>query len=536
MRNNERGIALVLALFLMTALSILGASLMFLSQTETYASMNYRMMSQSRYAAEAGIHSVANYLLDQTKYNLPNTALNPSDPINGIYNLTTSPVTLVANNRPVVLSWDTTKSNYPLGSVVTAFAAAAQGTLTAGNQGLSYKTTATLLTMQEFDSFDGTPSTIQTWSLVADGGLANSTKVTVEVSALFETPKLPAYSMAAFATDNQCGALNLQGNVSTDSYNSVSLTGTTTPPQEKFDGDLGTNGNLDASGNSATIYGNLYTPRTGVGACSTGNVSALTETGTVLKNPDGSSKDPQQPVQLPKAVKFPTPATGTFSPLPAYSLNNAGDVAAACVGLGYSVGDVNCVPTGTTLTLLAPPCCNAGGTAKSMPSLNLASGTQLVLKGVGPPAQRFDFNSLTEAGHGAVGAQVATPAQGVIVNIVGKDNTGADIATPLDLQGGSGLLPTAGCATCSTFDASIMQFVYAGTGLIKITGSSSAGASFYAPNAAGDLGGSADLYGAIVTKTLVEHGNMGLHYDRRLQQDFWISGMPMTGTFSWKRF
>src|SRR5262249_24814110 len=44
--QSERGIALVLALFLMTALSVLGASLMFLSQTETYASMNYRMMSQ----------------------------------------------------------------------------------------------------------------------------------------------------------------------------------------------------------------------------------------------------------------------------------------------------------------------------------------------------------------------------------------------------------------------------------------------------------------------------------------------------------
>ena len=178
MKSNERGIALVLALFLMTALSILGASLMFLSQTETYASMNYRMMSQSRYAAEAGIHSVANYLLDQTKYALPNTALNPSDPITGIYDLTKSPVTLIANNQPIVLSWDTTKSNYPRASVVTAFAAASQGTLTAGTQGLSFKTTATLLTMQEFDSFDGTPSTIQTWSLVSDGGLANSTRVT----------------------------------------------------------------------------------------------------------------------------------------------------------------------------------------------------------------------------------------------------------------------------------------------------------------------------------------------------------------------
>jgi hypothetical protein len=39
-RDNERGIALVLALFLISTLSVLGASLMFLSQTETYASMN----------------------------------------------------------------------------------------------------------------------------------------------------------------------------------------------------------------------------------------------------------------------------------------------------------------------------------------------------------------------------------------------------------------------------------------------------------------------------------------------------------------
>ena len=53
--TNERGIALVLALFLMSAMSVLAASLMFLSQTETYASMNYRMMSQARYAGGAAV-------------------------------------------------------------------------------------------------------------------------------------------------------------------------------------------------------------------------------------------------------------------------------------------------------------------------------------------------------------------------------------------------------------------------------------------------------------------------------------------------
>src|SRR5436190_6777233 len=512
MKSNERGIALVLALFLMTALSILGASLMFLSQTETYASMNYRMMSQSRYAAEAGIHSVANYLLDQTKYALPNTALNPSDPITGIYDLTKSPVTLIANNQPIVLSWDTTKSNYPRASVVTAFAAASQGTLTAGTQGLSFKTTATLLTMQEFASFDGTPSTIQTWSLVSDGGLANSTRVTVEVSALFETPKLPAYSMAAFATDNQCGALQIQGNVSSDSYNSADLgkwatTAPTTATADKFDGDVGTNGNMDVSGGSATIFGNLYTPRTGVGSCTSGNITALTETGTVLKNQDGTPKNPQEAVHLPKAVKFPTPSTGTYSPLDPVTIKNpTPGTAGTCHDLGYSNAEItaaqpSCSVTGDVVTLKQPPIDPSSGNPKSLPSASIEGGSsnKLVLVGAVPPAQRFDFNSIGEAGQGSIGAQVANPQQGVIINIVGKDKTNTDIAMPLDVQGGGGLAPLSGCAGCSAFDATIMQFVYAGTGLIKMGGNSAAAASFYAPNAQGDLGGTADVYGAIVT-------------------------------------
>ena len=56
--------ALVLSLFLMTVLSVLAASMMFLSQTETYASQNYKSMSQARYGAESGIHNAVNYLLN----------------------------------------------------------------------------------------------------------------------------------------------------------------------------------------------------------------------------------------------------------------------------------------------------------------------------------------------------------------------------------------------------------------------------------------------------------------------------------------
>ena len=43
-------------------------------------------------------------------------------------------------------------------------------------------------------------------------------------------------------------------------------------------GNVGTNGNLTISG-SVDVQGNLYTPRTGVGACTAGAVDALTEIG-----------------------------------------------------------------------------------------------------------------------------------------------------------------------------------------------------------------------------------------------------------------
>ena len=76
---EEKGIALVLSLFLMTAMSVLGASLMFLSQTETYSSMNYRLMSQARYGAEAGIHKAANYLIYPSSYTPPANGGRRSD-------------------------------------------------------------------------------------------------------------------------------------------------------------------------------------------------------------------------------------------------------------------------------------------------------------------------------------------------------------------------------------------------------------------------------------------------------------------------
>ena len=96
--RNERGIALVFVLFLVTTISALAVSLTFLAQSETFASGNYRMATQTRYAAESGAQKASDFLLDSTQYN-PGTLVAL---IGGDVNNNVSPVTYLGN--PVVLS------------------------------------------------------------------------------------------------------------------------------------------------------------------------------------------------------------------------------------------------------------------------------------------------------------------------------------------------------------------------------------------------------------------------------------------------
>src|SRR5712691_11458791 len=130
--TNEKGIALVLSLFLMTAMSVIAASLMLLSQTETYSSMNYRLMSQARYGAESGLQKSANYLLNSYT---PRPG-DGADPIAN-YNTNVSPVTCANGctlNQPIVLSGSPTQaSNYPVAGVQANFLADVQGPLATGS-------------------------------------------------------------------------------------------------------------------------------------------------------------------------------------------------------------------------------------------------------------------------------------------------------------------------------------------------------------------------------------------------------------------
>src|SRR5688572_12149115 len=143
-RSGERGIALIVVLFMVLILSVLGSSLMFVARTETLSSLNYKTMSQSRYGAESGVHVAANHLM--FTYQPPGTMADPID----AYDMTVTPVRLFANDQPVVLSSDPdVASNYPVAAVRDAFVAATQGALGLGAGSVGYRARATLVSMRQ---------------------------------------------------------------------------------------------------------------------------------------------------------------------------------------------------------------------------------------------------------------------------------------------------------------------------------------------------------------------------------------------------
>lgn len=490
--RREDGIAIVLAMFMMLAMSIIGTSLMFVSQTETLASHNYRLTSQARYAAESGIHTAANYLLS-TAYTtaMPGTA---GDPMSN-YDVTSSPVKRAANNQPVVLSWDASASNYPLTSVKTSFAAAAHGSLDVGDAPVLYKATATLKSMKQIaDAFTGSAVTIQTWDVVSEGSVTGARTATVEVTSTVERQTTPIYSYAAFAVDSGCAALSFAGGATTDSYDSQAALVNNLPVLGQYSGNVGTNGNLTEAGNPTVINGSLSTPRAGVGSCSANNVTALTQLGGATVS-SGLT-------QLSQALSFPTPPDPSpMPPTSAVGFTQNGGCPAGVSGCTASANGATLDPSaaGGTLTL-------GNVTTNGSSVVHLKAGTYVV-------------NSITMNGN----SKIVIDSAPVIFQVAG-----AGQATPITITG-QGLVNT-------SFRPQDLQFIYGGTGSIKLAGGDQTAALFYAPRASAQISGGADLYGAIVVNQLTETGGAAIHYDRRLSTTAITAGNFMLSAFTWKSY
>lgn len=228
--SDERGVALIVTLFLMAALSALAASLMFLSQTETYSTMNYTMMSQARYAGESGIEKTVNWLLNT--YTLPTST---GTDLTSNYDMTQSPVKCVSgcsttsgtctyspggtpSGPCVVLSSMTgVTANYPVLATSNAYGTAGAGTLSSGASAIGFSTYAVLMSMQSVGT-----TVVQTWSIVSKGTVTGARTATVNVISTLETPMIgvTGNSYAAFATGSGCGAITFTGSANTNSFDS----------------------------------------------------------------------------------------------------------------------------------------------------------------------------------------------------------------------------------------------------------------------------------------------------------------------------
>ena len=495
--RDERGLAMILALFMTLALSVLGTSLMFVSKTETLSSHNYRLMSQARYGAESGVHVASNYLLS-TAYSgvMPNTAGDAW----ANYDTTKSPVTLVSNGNPIVLSSTSSSSNYPVTSVKTAFAAMFSGaavTLDVNDAPVAFTATATLMSMRKFtDSMSGLETVLQTWEIVGEGSIVGARNATVDVSSVLERQSQPLFPYAAFATYSGCEALDLAGGAVTDSYDSTAALVGGVPVVANNTGNLGTNGNLKEVGATTMVHGSLSTPRAGVGTCDdVQNVTALTQSG-------GATVD-SGINQLSQPVNYPDPPA--ISPLPPTTTTEFKQ-STGCPS-GYAGV---CAPSANGATFTPA----SASTVITMGNVQMNANSVLHLN-----AGVYVMNSLKQNG----GAQLVVDSGPVIIKIAGQSDS-----NPIVINGNGIANPS--------FNPQNLQFIYGGNGLAKLNGGSTTSATFYMPKADTTINGGGALYGALVAKTLKDTGGADIHYDRRLRTGGLTAGNYSLSAFTWKNY
>lgn len=490
-RSNERGAAIVMAIFMMLMVTALGAAMVSVARTETLSSGSYTSMSQARYAAESGVAAATNYLLSNAYAAvMPGTG---ADPIAN-YDTTVSPVR--RNGAPVVLSSDpSVASNYPAAGVVAAFQAATSGSLQVGGIA-SYTARATLIRMRQIvDGISGQTFTLQTWEITGLGGRAiGEIAGAAQVSAIIERGTRPVFNYAAFATANGCNALTMTGIPSTDSYDSDQLGPGGTPVFSPAGGNVGTNGNLGATG-QAQVNGTLSTPMSGVGACTANNVTAAS-LGAGTSITEGL-------IQLSQPVDFPVPPDPNPHPGTSNQLINN----PSCSGLSNCTLDgtqVVLTPVGATPVLLGNVTINGGQTVK------LNAGT-------------YHINSLTLAGGGRI--MVDDTSGGPVTIVLVGDGGGTRV---LDVTGN-------GIAN-GTWDPSNLRIQYHGEKQLVFDGNGDTAALIYAPKAHARLAGTADFYGSVITRTIDSVGFAKLHYDRALQRTVITPANPVMTSFSWHTF
>jgi len=515
-RKNEKGVALILTLILLAVLSVMAVSLLFMSQSETWSSMNYKLMTQARYGAEAGVNKTANWI--QNSYTTPTTAqINSMD-------LTKSPVqfggydvTLSANSSVTPHYFDST--------VQSSFASNATGSVTAGYTTINYQPNAVLLGVQSFTTYPtNTTAVIQKWLITSEATISGVRNADVQLSAIMERQKSPSFAYAAFATATGCGALSFGGGGTTNSYDSASVSYDSkgNVVTQTYGGNVGTNGNLDESGSKTVIYGSLSTPRAGTGTCSTSTVTALSTNGNATVT-GGITELPQNVSYDPPPAPSPAPPTTTMD------IQKKSD----CTGIPSCTTSTS-VGTGTTIQGAGT---SSGAGSSSNPillgnvSLNAQSDLHFGLPDCSTLTNLYiNINSVSDTGNSSITIDpiyCGGTSTGVYPQVV-LNFAGSGVTTPINLTGST--------ITNSSMVPANLQLLYAGTSQITINGGASTAMLLYAPNANFKLNGGGDLYGSVVSNKVLDLGGGAIHYDRQLQKKFYQLGKYMLSSFNWSKY
>ncbi len=582
-RSSQKGIALFFALIFILIVSVLGVSIMFVSQLETWSSLNYREMTQARYGAEAGLNSAANFIVNTFCAPGNTTCTNGASPASGetlsLYNTNVSPVTLVSNGAPVTLSTASSASNYPVASVQTAFRSAALGSIAAGNTTVNYTATATLLAMNQVTTASG-PATVQTWSIKADGAIGGIRSATEEVTGVVEqqvtfgASSLPAYG--AFATGNGCSAVTMSGNATVNSYNSAAPLSGGSVVLNNYGGNVGTNWNLSLQG-SATINGTFSSPRTGVNnsknlaSCTAGTASeiAIDQTlATSVSECATASSCGSGPVQLSQPITLTNPTMPTAPS--SWNTSTAITVGSGttCASLGLSgcsgsAGNLTFSPSSAPTAAGFPPIIVNGGAKLTLApgtynidsisvsngaalttnatsgsltvntnSINLSGGNSLIVNNSNPVTMNvFDGLGSSSGVSMTNGTAMSMSGSGLVMM-----NIDPTVANPFTASGAFSNVNSAGAPVPANF-----QLLYGGTGPISLYGGAACAGVVYAPNAPVSIPGGTAWYGALIGSTITDTNGAVIYYDTQLA-NVHIGGIIATvqpfmmDSFSWARF
>lgn len=528
---NQKGVALIMTLILLAVLSAMAVSFMFLSQTETWSTMNYRLMSQARDGAEAGVNAAANYILGNTTPAYAPPDITGADLITQ-YTLTSYPVKY--NGGAVILSASPNAfANYPYAPARDNYniTGVGKGTMTVGSLKVDYNTYATLLAMRNITTYGGGTATVQTWLITSDGVISNGVRLaTVEVSAILERPIVPAYNYAAFASSNQCAALTFsQAGTLVKSYDS-----TVSPPPGGIlasDGNVGTNGNLSIASN-ATIDGSLSTPAVGTGTCVNGAGGASTaETACTGCTVAGGV------VELPQPISYITPSLP--SPMPPITAesgnNNCGSGATVIPNCQDHITDPATIAD--KVIYLAPGNYGQLNVGSAMTEVHLRPGTyNMDSFAAGNVALIIDSTPVDAV----TGTKVVLKVTGCATLNAGNTDCATYLGTAVDFSS-SGI-------TNPSYNPMNFQIEFAGGTACAATspnscpiinvkcGNTQNAATIFAPNANITLSANGTFYGAAIGNSVTVSSGGTIMYDRNLKDGGYTVGNWVLGGFTWAKF